>query len=256
MSSGSGGGRRRRQGGRRPGGPTGQQGGGPTGQQDRTASQAAGQRRRGAQSLDWDNRFGELRRALGYTTTQVAELLGVSPTTVLKWENGQIADPGRHDQAVRDRLVQMLGLARTPWFLWIIDGDGGLAEALRHVDADAVLAAKAGLNGGAQVGERAPGEPAPVASDRWTEVTAPLDDPERALLVTVGRDVRGDALARGLDTMVAGLTDIRDEPTTDDLRWLAEVWIAACAEDVPDAFARLDKALRVIAARVGRNGGG
>jgi transcriptional regulator with XRE-family HTH domain len=254
-SGGSGGGRRRRQGGRRPDGATGQQGGGPTGQQDRTASRAAGQRRRGAQSLDWDNRFGELRRALGYTTTQVAELLGVSPTTVLKWENGQIADPGRHNQAVRDRLVQMLGLARTPWFLWIIDGDGGLAEALRHVDADAVLAAKAGLNGSAQVGESAPADPALVASDRWTEVTAPLGDPERALLGTVGRDVAGEALAQGLETMVAGLTEIRDKPNLADLRWLASIWICACAKDIPDAFARLEKALQSIAQR-GRNGGG
>jgi transcriptional regulator with XRE-family HTH domain len=252
MSTSGGGGRRRGQGGSRPGG-------GPAGQGDRGGSRAAAQHRRGGQ--DWENRFGELRRALGYTTTQVAELLGVSRDTVLKWENGKIGDPGRHDQTVRDRLVRILGLARTPWFLWIIDDDGGLAEALRHVDADAVLAAKAGLNGSAQVGEssqvgeRSPGEPAPAPRDRWTEVTAPLGDPERALLVTVGRDVRGDALARGLDTMVAGLTDIRDQPTLNDLRWLAEVWIAACAENVPDAFARLEKALRTIAARVGRNGG-
>jgi transcriptional regulator with XRE-family HTH domain len=241
--------------------PTGRQpGSGPAGQQDR----GAGQQRRGGRAQDWENRFGDLRRALGYTTTQVAELLGVSRDTVLKWENGKIGDPGRHDQAVRDRLVRILGLARTPWFLWIIDDDGGLAEALRHVDADAVLAAKAGLDGSAQLGESsqvgersASGEPASPHRDRWTEVTAPLGDQERALLVTVGRDVRGDALARGLDTMVAGLTDIRDEPTFNDLRWLAQVWIAACAEDVPDAFARLEKALRVIAARGGgRNGGG
>jgi transcriptional regulator with XRE-family HTH domain len=241
------GGRRRGQGGgSRPGG-------GPAGQGDRGGSRAAAQHRRGGQ--DWENRFGELRRALGYTTTQVAELLGVSRDTVLKWENGKIGDPGRHDQAVRDRLVRILGLARTPWFLWIIDDDGGLAEALRHVDADAILAAKAGLNGNAQVGERSPEEPAPAPRDRWTEVTAPLGDSERALLVTVGRDVDGDALARGLETMVSGLTEIQEKPTFNDLRWLAQVWVAACAKDVPNGFARLEQALRPIAQRA-RNGGG
>jgi transcriptional regulator with XRE-family HTH domain len=238
---------RRRQG----GGTTDQRPGSGAGRADRDS---ADQGRRPRREQDWENRFSELRRALNYTTTQVAMLVGVSRDAVLKWDSGNIKDPGRSDPAARDRLLQILGLARTPWYFWIIEGDGGLAEALRHVDADAVLAAKAELNAGRAEAD-AHGSSAP-RPDRWAEVTASLDEAERALLATVGREVDGDALDRGLEAMVVGLSEIRDKPTTNDLRWFAEVWIAACAKDVPDAFARLDPALRAIVQRRGAGNGG
>lgn len=77
-----------------------------------------------ATRLAQPNRIAELRKVQGITPTEIGYRLGVTETTVRRWENRTSGIPDRH----KVELADLFGVS-VPWLMHWEDGGNGNGEA-------------------------------------------------------------------------------------------------------------------------------